>query len=199
MRRRILAMLGQSLGYAWPNSVGFVQTWADFTKFGLCSASLDPRTNNSGEEGRSRPGTCRQVRVVGSPRHPRHRPRQLCAVAQVETTATMRVFGSKVHVQADHEFQFAQVLSKAWAAFHANVPPWRTKGVPHVKLRMMHLSLWHHSRGPASPDIGQRACCNGSSATQVKMTSPVARWLLDLRKTRRLWHSASLHGAACSV
>lgn len=48
------------------------------------------------------------------------------SMAQVEPTATMRVLGAEVHMQAGQELEFAQILAKAWAAFHLKAPLWRT-------------------------------------------------------------------------
>lgn len=58
--------------------------------------------------------------------------RELRAIAQADATPTTRVRVSEVHMQAEHKLELAQVLAKAWAAFHANAPLWRTTGSLHA-------------------------------------------------------------------
>lgn len=63
-------------------------------------------------------------------------------MAQVETTGTMRVLGAEVQMQAEHEAELTQVLSEAWAAFHAKGRLLRIEGSLHAKLRIMQLSVY---------------------------------------------------------
>lgn len=67
---------------------------------------------------------------------------ELRCMSNVDKASTMRVFGADVHMQAYLELEFAQVLSRTWAAFHMKAPLRRTKGSLHAKLRIKHLSVY---------------------------------------------------------
>lgn len=65
----------------------------------------------------------------GRPHEEEEELTELREMATVPTTSTMRVLGA---VQSDHKLEFASLLAKAWAAFHANGPLWRTKWSLHA-------------------------------------------------------------------
>lgn len=56
-------------------------------------------------------------------------------------TQCMRVLGAPVHMQADCTQEFDEIFSRAWKAFHAKAPLWRSNGHLHAKLRILHLGI----------------------------------------------------------
>lgn len=100
-------------------------------------------------------------------------------MATVGATSTMRVLGAGVHMQSDQEFEFASVLAKSWAAFHANSPLWRTKERLHAKLRVLHLLAYACHAWASRTRLWTAAELQQVKSMQVKMTRGVARWYQD--------------------
>lgn len=82
-----------------------------------------------------------EVRRQGQPPTPVPEAHQeLGTMAQSDMTATIRVLGSGVRMQANYELEFTQVLANVLAASHTKAPLWRTRGSLHAKLRVLRLS-----------------------------------------------------------
>lgn len=67
---------------------------------------------------------------------------ELAAMARVPETECLRVLGAPVHTQADSTREFDEIVARAWSAFHAKAPLWRSRGHLHAKLRLLHLGIF---------------------------------------------------------